>query len=184
MANEIDGLITDLSTKDDVVRKSALDKLMALTVSRVDWIYDHLDTLCDKLESDNSYQRNIGAMLLANLAKSDGQGRLEGVISRFIAQMDDGKFITARITLQAAWRFGTASEAYARRIAAGLIDALSSNRHLSTHGNLIRLDSVTSLCEIFKAFPETVDIEAARLAISESCDAKEAMKLLSLLDAS
>lgn len=184
MANEIDLLIADLSTKDDVVRKSALDKLMTLTGSRVDWIYDHLDTLCAKLDSENSFQRNIGAMLIANLAKSDGQGQLEGVISRFIAQMDDGKFITARITLQAAWRFGAASEAYARRIAAGLIDALSSNRHLGTHGNLIRLDAVTSLSEIIKAFPDAADIEAARLVISESCDAKEAMKLFSLLDAS
>lgn len=184
MANEIDVLIADLSTKDDVVRKSALDKLMTLTGSRVDWIYDHLDTLCAKLDSENSFQRNIGAMLIANLAKSDVEGRLEEVIIRFVAQMNDEKFITARITLQAAWRFGEAKETYAKRIAAGLVESLTNNRHLITHGNLIRLDAVTSLREIIKAFPDAADIEAARLVISESCDAKEAMKLFSLLDAS
>ena len=182
MANEIGVLIAELSTKDDVVRKSALDKLMALSERRVDWIYDHLDTLCAKLEFENSFQRNIGAMLIANLAKSDIQGKLESVISCFIARMDDEKFITARITLQAAWRFGIVNESYAKHIAVGLVDSLIHNRHLSTHGNLIRLDAVTSLCEIIKVYPYAADIGAARSVISESCDAKEAMKLFSLLE--
>ncbi len=184
MTNEIASLIADLNVKDDTVRKSALDRLMALTETQVDWIYDHLETLCAKFKSDNSYQRNIGAMLIANLAKSDAQQKLDGVLDRYVAQMNDEKFITARITLQHAWRFGIAGETFAERIAQGLVEALKSNRHLRTHGNLIRLDAITSLCEILKAWPKAADIDAARTAITDSCDAKEAMKLLPLLDVS
>lgn len=183
MADDIPALVADLSSKDDVIRKSALDRLMALTETSVNWIYDHLEPLCGKFESDNSYQRSIGAMLIANLAKSDTQGRLERVVSRFVDQMNDEKFITARITLQHAWRFGTANAIYAKVISEGLNTSLTTNPHLATHGNLIRLDAVTSLREILRVYPDAVNIEAVHAAITESCDAKEATKLTAMLQA-
>lgn len=181
MDMNIEELVEHLGSKDDTIRKHALDKLLALTQERVDWIYDYLDILCEKFNSENSFQRNIGAMLIANLAKSDTQGRLADIIDRYIAQMDDVKFITARITLQSAWRFGAVNEAYAKAIAAALVDALKRNRHLITHGNLIRLDAVASLREILKIYPDAADISGARTTIEESCEAKEAMKLHALL---
>jgi len=179
MANcDIGKLIDDLSSADDKVRKPALDALMALTENRVDWAYEYLDILKSKFYSSNSFQRNIGAMMIASLAKSDTQGKFAELLDTFVAQMNDEKFITARITLQAAWKFAVASEAYAKVIAAGLVDTLWHNRHLSTHGNLIRLDAVTSLSAIIKKYPDAVDTETAQEAIRENCSAQEAMKLL------
>jgi hypothetical protein len=178
---DIGKLINDLGSADDKVRKSALDTLMALTEERVDWAYEYLDVLKTKFHSSNSFQRNIGAMMIANLAKSDTQGKFAELTDMFVTQMNDEKFITARITLQAAWKFAVASEAYAKVIASGLVDTLRHNRHLSTHGNLIRLDAANSLHEIIRNYPDAVDSEAAQEVIREGCDAKEAMKLLPLL---
>ncbi len=183
MNEDIRGLVSNLGSKDDIVRKSALDALMALTEKKVEWIYDVLDIICDKFSYDNSYQRNIAAMLTASLAKSDDKGVLLGeTMQRFIAQMDDVKFITARITLQAAGRYAIAGKPYAKGIAVGLVQTLKSNRHHDTHGNLIRLDAVMSLREILGLYPDTVDVEAAREALRQRCDAKEAAKLLPMLE--
>ncbi len=182
MEKSIREWVSELSEKDDGVRKTALDKLMALTEEPIDWIYEFMDELSAKLDADNSYQRNIGAMLIASLAKSDSECRLAAVIPRFVKQMDDEKFITARITLQHAGRFGAARAAFAAPVAAGLLGALRHNRHLSTHGNLIRLDVVNSLREVLGAYPDAADIQAIHDAISDGCDAKEAMKLFALLD--
>lgn len=183
MNEDIKGLASNLESKDDIVRKTALDALMALTEEKVEWITDVLDIICDKFSSDNSYQRNIAAMLTASLAKSDAKGVLLGeAMERFVSQMDDVKFITARITLQAAGRYALAGEAYAKEIAAGLVETLKSNRHHDTHGNLIRLDAVTSLREILRCYPDTVDAPAAREAVRQRCDAKEAAKLLPMLE--
>ncbi len=183
MNADIARLVLSTESKDDVIRKSALDELMALTEDRVDWIYDVLDIICAKFDSENSFQRNIGAMLAASLAKSDTKGALLGeAMARFTAQMDDVKFITARITLQAAGRYASAGEPYAKGIAEGLVNALKNSRHHDTHGNLIRLDAVTSLREILKNYPDAVDIEEAREAVRQRCDAKEAAKLLPMLE--
>jgi bacterioferritin-associated ferredoxin len=179
---DINALIEDLSSKHDGIRKTALDELMAITENRVEWVYEYLDIFKSKLQSENSYQRNIGAMLLANLAKSDTQGRLTDVMEAIIRQMDDEKFITARITLQHAWKFAEACGPCARAIAAGLVETLKNNRHLKTHGNLIRLDAITSINRILKLCPDAVNEQAVREIIRETCDAKEAMHLMAILD--
>lgn len=182
MDNEITKLVNELAEKNDAVRMAAVNRLMELTEEKVDWIYDYLDVVLDKFGSDNSYQRCIAAKITANLAKSDTEKRLIGIIGKFAAQMDDEKFITARLTIQAAPKFGTASEEYAKAICAAILSTLKDNRHLSTHGNLIRLDAVTSLSEILKKYPGAADKNEAQRLISEQCDAKEAMKLMGILD--
>ena len=68
---QIDLLVEDVGSKDNKIRKMALDNLLKITEEKIDWVYDIWDIFSEKLYSNNSYQRSIGVFLLSNLAKSD-----------------------------------------------------------------------------------------------------------------
>ena len=71
MDSELGKLLNNTESKDNKIRFAAFTKLLEITDTRVDWFSDVFDDLSNRLESDNSYQRSIGMMLLCNLAKSD-----------------------------------------------------------------------------------------------------------------
>ena len=70
-------LMENLGSTNDKIRFIALQKILKLTESQLDWIYDVWDVLFEKLKHKNSYQRSIAIMLLCNLAKCDTENRLE-----------------------------------------------------------------------------------------------------------
>jgi len=65
------------------------------TLERPDLLYHHWDTLVPLLEHKNSYHRDIGMTLLANLTRVDEQSRFELIFDRFFAHLYDAKFMTA-----------------------------------------------------------------------------------------
>lgn len=52
------------------------------------------------MESDNSYQRSIGLILIAANVKRDKNGRFNSTINKYIGCCIDEKFITARQAIQ------------------------------------------------------------------------------------
>lgn len=73
----------------------ALQELQRKSVE-ADCVYPYMDRLCDMLDSDNSYIRTRGLILLAYNAKWDKDDKIDGIIDKYLKHITDVKPITAR----------------------------------------------------------------------------------------
>ena len=181
MEENIYNLMNQLNNKDNKTRKEALDQLLDMTEEKVDWIYDVWDILVDKLQSDNSYQRSIGVLLLSNLAKSDQMKKFNDLLNRYLGLMEDEKFITSRQTIQSAWKVAVAIESLRQIIIDYLFTMFSDNKHLVAHANLIRKDIAQSLVHIHNLFSEDVDLNLLLMKVESACDKKECKELVAII---
>lgn len=165
---KLDSLFDTLAVKDDKQRYAAFKELLEITNEKVKWIYDKFYLLSDKIISDNSYQRSIGFMLLANLCKSDDENRMEALLPELLKQLNDEKFITSRQSIQNSWKFALNNDPMKKTVVAALKSEYYENMHLSTHGNLIKQDIIGSLKliadhykddKIFKLITELIEEE-------------------------
>lgn len=181
MDKKIKSLIDELSSKNNKIRKNALDMLLEITNEKVDWIYNVWDIMIEKLDSTNSYQRSIGIFILSNLAKSDYDKKFLDIIDRYLELMEDEKFITSRQTILSSWKVAVALEPLRSKIVDYLIKMFSDNEHLSSHANLIRKDIAESLINIHKEYKDSVDLNQIKLKMKMYCDKKERKNLERLL---
>lgn len=93
-------LVEWLSLKDDNVRYQALSLLQNRSVF-FDDVYPFWQIFRNKLKSDNSYQRSIGLMLIAENTKWDTQNKMEDTIDEYLTILHDEKPITIRQCIQA-----------------------------------------------------------------------------------
>lgn len=181
MNDSIKVLIGDLNSKNNIIRKNALDTLLEITEQKVNWIYSEWNDLVNKLNSDNSYQRSIGVFILSNLAKSDRKNKFSDIIDTYLELMEDEKFITSRQTIQNSWKVAVALESFRSKIIDYLMIMFSNNKHLSTHANLIRKDIVESLVNIHNYYKDSVDMNMIRMKIEADCEDKERKILESII---
>jgi len=154
MDSEIEKFLNDTESKDNKIRFDAFTKLLEITDTRVDWFSDVFDDLSNRLESDNSYQRSIGMMLLCNLAKSDKDKLLQKALPDILNLLEDEKFITRRQCIQNIWKIAVAENELFSTIVEALeikfVKCSSEN-----HYNLIRQDIVSALYSIHKNKPDS-----------------------------
>lgn len=98
-ADEIDFLFQRLEEKDDKLRYNAFLLLQAISQETA-FLYKYWNELEKKLESNNSYQRSLGIMLLSENVRWDKKGLFDKTIDRYMVCCNDEKFITARQTIQ------------------------------------------------------------------------------------
>jgi hypothetical protein len=144
MDKEVTKRINDLSSTDDQTRLKALQTLLKMTETPVDWVYEVWDLLLEKLENENSYQRSIGIMLLCNLAKSDRENRLQYSLDRLLAHTKDEKFITSRQCIQNIWKVAAANKSNRGKVLSHL-EMRFLQCEQEKHYNLIRQDIVQSM---------------------------------------
>ena len=99
LPEEIEQLILWLEEKSDAVRYPAFLLLQHRSAGYSD-VYPYWKIFLEKLSSDNSYQRSIGLMLIAENARWDTRGLLEESISRYLSFCDDEKPVTVRQCIQ------------------------------------------------------------------------------------
>jgi hypothetical protein len=145
----IDQLFELLDSTDDTTRYGAFKELMSTTEKEVPWIYDKWHLLVDKLSSENSYQRSIGVMLMANLAKSDMENRMVSILDRYLELFEDEKFITSRQCLQHVWKIAVSKRTCRDKIIKQLEYAYTQNNYLQRHPKLIKEDIISSLFQIY-----------------------------------
>lgn len=97
-ADDIKQLVAWLSEKNDEIRYPALLILQSRSRMAAD-VYPYRETFRGKLKSDNSFQRNIGAIMLAENARWD-DGWLDGAIGEYLELLRDEKPITVRQCIQ------------------------------------------------------------------------------------
>lgn len=174
---EIDRLFDALQSKDDKVRYPAFKRLLAITEQPVAWVYDKWHDLTGKLISENSYQRTIGFMLLANLAKSDTEGRIVNKLAVLLQFTDDEKFITSRQCIQNVWQLAVNKSDIESKVVRHLERAWTDNIHLATHPNLIKQDIVASLSAIYRVNGNVMVKETIDRLINQEADDKFVKKL-------
>ena len=98
-SEDISQLVEWLSLKDDTTRYPAF--LLLQSRSRLfDDVYPYWDTFQGKLKRNNSYQRSIGLMLIAENVKWDSESRMETAIDDYLDLLNDEKPITVRQCIQ------------------------------------------------------------------------------------
>ncbi|MFY0581815.1 hypothetical protein ACN28S_52840 [Cystobacter fuscus] len=148
------GHFTQLHSTDAESRAASFMHLLELTQQPVEWAYEVWDELLKLLREGDNHQRAIGAQLLSGLAKSDPQQRMLKDLDQLMAVTRDERFVTARHSLQALWRVGTASQALQKEV----VDRLSQRfRDCATekNGTLIRYD----ILEVFRKIHDQVHDE-------------------------
>jgi len=113
-------LIEWLNLKDDSIRYQAFLLLQNRSIF-FDDVYPYWDTFRNKLKNDNSYQRNIGLMLIAENVKWDGENRMEDTIDEYLILLNDEKPITIRQCIQALGKIAAAKPGLNDKIASSLI---------------------------------------------------------------
>jgi len=122
MLNEDDifKLIESLSLKDDNIRYQAFLLLQNRSMLFND-VYPYWGVFKDKLKSDNSYQRSIGLMLIAENVKWDTDNNIENVIDEFLNLLNDEKPITIRQCIQSLGKIASYNPGLNDKIACKLI---------------------------------------------------------------
>jgi hypothetical protein len=96
---EIPYLVGLLEEKNNDIRYAAFLTLQKRSISHCD-VYPFWDTLAKKLDHENSYQRSIGVMLLAENIRWDTENKLSNILAKYMARFSDEKFITSRQAIQ------------------------------------------------------------------------------------
>ncbi|MDQ5984135.1 MAG: hypothetical protein RUMPE_01171 [Eubacteriales bacterium SKADARSKE-1] len=97
--DDISRLVEWLSLKENSIRYQAFLLLQSRSIFFND-VYPFWDTFRDKLKSDNSYQRSIGLMLIAENVRWDKQNRMDDTIDKYLELLNDEKPITIRQCIQ------------------------------------------------------------------------------------
>jgi hypothetical protein len=144
-AAEVSFLVLTLADKDDKLRYNAF--LLLHAHSKVaPSVYQFWTVLERKLSNDNSYQRSLGVMLIAENVRWDKDGRFAEVLGKFWACCIDEKFITARQTIQALVTVMQSTDKYDAAIKQGLL-GLQFDQYKENQQSLLKRD-VTKALEV------------------------------------
>lgn len=97
--SEINFLVETLNEKDDKLRYNAFLLLQASS-RQFPYAYKYWDEFEKKLDNENSYQRSLGVMLIAENVRWDQGDKFSKTINKYLSCSTDEKFITARQTIQ------------------------------------------------------------------------------------
>lgn len=117
---DLPDLVEMLSLKEDNIRYQAFLLLMSRSAIFND-VYPFWDIFCDKIKSENSYQRSIGLMLIAENARWDTRNRTEGIIDDYLVLLQDEKPITVRQCVQSLGKIAAYKPELSCKIASKLI---------------------------------------------------------------
>jgi len=146
---DVDFLIPFLTEKDDKIRYNAFLLLQAFS-KESPLVYKYWDALEEKLSSDNSYQRSIGVMLLAENVRWDKQDRFSKAIGKYLRCCNDEKFITSRQAIQGLQTIVKTTSKYNQEIKQGLAK-LKFSQYKENQVSLLNRDITHVLKEIGKS---------------------------------
>jgi hypothetical protein len=136
-------LVETLNEKNDELRYTSL--LLLQAKSKIDSsVSAHWSVLEEKLDSNNSYQRSIGVMLLSENVRWETDDRFGRLLCKFWTCCCDEKFITARQTIQALTNIMKSTDKYNNAIKQGLLK-LNFNKYKNNQQSLLERDVAAAL---------------------------------------
>ena len=154
-----------LFSEDRELQNEAFTYILKETEKPVDWAYEVWDRLVEGLRHKDNHVRAVSAQILANLAKSDPQNRMQKDFPALMAGTKDKKFVTARHTLQSIWKVGLEKD-----MQKTVVEALANwFRDCITEKNctLIRYDIIRDLRNLHDATHEA-GIKQTAVALIET----------------
>jgi hypothetical protein len=141
-------LISQLNEKNDEIRYPSFLILQQRSRLFAD-VYPYWDTLAEKLENENSYQRSIGIMLLAENIRWDSEKRFAKIFESFMSHCSDEKFITSRQTIQSITQWAEFVPELLPRVVE-ILTGINVASLKDTQRKLILLDIINALIEVRK----------------------------------
>lgn len=145
---DISQLVEWLSLKDDKIRYRAFLLLQSRS-SKTEDVYPYWDVFQSKLKNENSYQRSIGLMLIAENVKWDKEKKIEKTIDEYLELLNDEKPITIRQCIQSLKKIVPYAANLNQKIASKLI-AINLAAIKETMRKSILLDILNALLVIRK----------------------------------
>ena len=170
MESETRRSLDNLVSEDRQLQNEAFTAILKETEKPVDWAYEVWDRLVEGLGHKDNHVRAISAQVLANLAKSDPENRMQKDFPALMAGTKDKKFVTARHTLQSIWKVGLEKE-----MQKTVVEALANwFRDCRTEKNctLIRYDIVQDLRNLYDVLHDEGIRQTALALIETEEDAK------------
>ena len=158
---------SSLHKKNKDERNEAFQRLINDSQVEVSWAYEIWDDLVAMMKEGDDHQRSIAAQLLANLAKSDPEGRMVKDLDKIFDVTRDEKFVTARHTLQCLWKIAIVNKKLLSMVLERLTDRYTeciSEKNCTS----IRHEIIVVLKKIFDITKEElVESKALRLIEKE-----------------
>ena len=155
--SDLPQIVEWLSEKDDKIRYQALQLLQYRSRYSND-VYPFWDIFRLKLKSDNSYQRSIGVMLMAENAEWDLDNRMDDSLDEYLEVLHDEKPVTIRQCIQSLGKIVPYKQDLNKKIAAALM-AVNLDEIKATMRKSILLDILNVLAMI-RRDQTTAEIEA------------------------
>lgn len=166
---DIGQLVGWLAVRDDELRYRAF--LLLQSRSReFDDVYPYWEVFRGKLYSENSYQRSIGAMLMAENARWDTQSKTEETLDACLGLLRDEKPITVRQCVQALGKIAAAKPELGGKIVKALI-LVNLTEIKETMRKPVLFDILNVLAEI-KQRSDEVEAYVANALTGEILDKK------------
>ena len=144
--NDIDLLVEWLKEKDDTIRYAAFLLLQLLSINSCK-VYKYWDTFAGMIDNDNSYQRSLGLMLIAENVRWDKEEKFGVICSKYLNHCDDEKFITARQCIQGLNRIFDYTTKYKNEIVDMLL-RVDLDKRKDTQKSLLLMDVIEVLGKI------------------------------------
>lgn len=141
-----------LSEKDDNLRYKSFLLLQSRSENFAD-VYPYWDALVDKLSNDNSYQRSIGLMLIAENVRWDKQKKFNALADQYLALCDDEKPVTVRQCIQSLVKIVPFNPDCIAKVVDKLI-GIDLMQRKDTQRKLLLTDILTVLLECQKIQPQ------------------------------
>lgn len=157
--------LNNLRSEDRNLQNEAFSYILKETEKPVDWAYEVWDQLVEGLRHKDNHVRAISAQILANLAKSDAQNRMQKDFPSLMAVTKDEKFVTARHALQSIWKVGVE-----KKMQKTVVDALADrfrNCTMEKNCTLIRYDIIQDFRNIYDEVKDE-KIKEKALALMET----------------
>jgi hypothetical protein len=151
-AADIQQLVEWLSEKEDNFRYKCFLLLQSRSQLCAD-VYLHWQTLLEKLNNANSYQRSIGLMLLAENVRWDIEGRFETILNLYLAACDDEKPITVRQCIQSLGKVVPCQPGCHAKITDKLL-SIDLMQRKETQRKLLLMDILAVLAAIHRMKPD------------------------------
>lgn len=122
--------------------------LNEVTKAEPSLFYHYWDQFSSLLSYDNSYHRNYGMELIANLVVVDKENRFELIVDDYYKQLNDEKISTKKYCISHSAKIINEKPKLANRIISKIIESLRVNDNTEKHQNFLISELIKLLSSV------------------------------------
>lgn len=188
---EIDSMIR-LAIEDNDFRDLVVDHLIhnpsintyyhsfliidAASKSNPELFYRYWNQFEKLFESDNSYHRNYGLIIIANLIVRDKGRRFEDLFKTYYKQLNDEKITTQKYCITNSRKIIEACPAMAHKIIAQIINSLKTNSYSEKHFHLLASEFFSLLLTNVRPSIDIISLENFIAYVKKTTTSKRIQK--------